>query len=299
MRKILFICATLLCNTVFAQWTSLNGFNGGYVRSIAINGNNIVTGSDSTGVSVSSDNGKNWVQVKTAFNKFSVNALKYSGTVLFAGTGTGIYKSADNGLTWTNTSGTIIGTSPVNCILVNGSSIYVGMNNGGVYVSSNAGTDWKAANIGLPSNNITGLGLKGTKLFAVVKYSGLYTSSDLGSTWAKITSIGTSTPISFSVNGTTIYAGIFSNYYYKSTDDGATWVMVDTKLPSIRIRDIAFAGNKILLQTDSGVYFSIDNETTWTLVTGGLSTNVSSMGVNGSTIFVGSYFGNYRSIDGG
>jgi len=53
-------------------------------------------------VYVSTDNGKSWTAIRNGLTDFSVNAIIFSGSYLFAGTRhSGIFLSTNNGASWT------------------------------------------------------------------------------------------------------------------------------------------------------------------------------------------------------
>ena len=51
-------------------------------------------------VSLSTDNGKNWILVSSGLPNSRIYALSASGTNLFAGTDSGVYRSSNQGLIW-------------------------------------------------------------------------------------------------------------------------------------------------------------------------------------------------------
>jgi len=96
------------------------------VNAIAINGNNIVAGTQSDGIYLSSDNGSTW------------------GT-------------ANTGLTYSN---------GITSVAINGSDIFAGTTYYGVFSSLNNGSNWTSSNFGLTDSTITSLAICGNYIFA-------------------------------------------------------------------------------------------------------------------------------------
>jgi hypothetical protein len=72
----------------YAQWIQTNGPYGGIVRAFAVNGGNLIAGTEGGGVFLSTNTGTSWTAVNTGLTNTSVYAIAVSGPNLFAGTHT-------------------------------------------------------------------------------------------------------------------------------------------------------------------------------------------------------------------
>ena len=80
-----------------AQSVQTNGPNGGDVRSFAIIGNNILAGTFSGNVFLSSNNGTNWSLSDSNMHTVQINTFVVSDNNIFAGTMGGVILSSDYG----------------------------------------------------------------------------------------------------------------------------------------------------------------------------------------------------------
>jgi hypothetical protein len=156
-----------------------------FVRTLAVQGNNIYTGNSGSGVYLSSDTGKNWTAVNNGlpFNRMDfdtaqslydwVTTIAIQGNNIYAGEryggsdygqnmGIGLYVSSNNGSSWTN-----IGLSGyiVYSLAFQGNNIFAGTDNG-VYLSSNNGRSWTQVNNGLTNLNVNTITIQGNNIFA-------------------------------------------------------------------------------------------------------------------------------------
>ena len=68
------------CNLLFSQWVQTNGPYGGHIRCLAIDGNNLLAGTSTFGVFVSTNNGANWKAVDTEMSSYSISAVFINDT---------------------------------------------------------------------------------------------------------------------------------------------------------------------------------------------------------------------------
>ena len=250
----------------------------------------------------------------------TVYSFLSSGSNLFIGTiGYGVYKSTDNGTTWfpSNNGFNSVLSNIVISLTVAGSNILAGTSNG-IYYSSNSGANWNVGDTVLTKNKfVYALSTLGTAgyVFAGTNYIGTtdpkttFVSTNNGVTWAATTTnpvfTGTNTSVySLREFGGNLYAGT-SHSVYRTVNFGANWIQMtggtmgtDKQTYSLT----AIGTTKLLAGTISnGVYWSIDNGTTWNPQNTGLpaSSTVYSLTTIGSNIFLPS-FGNvvYQATDG-
>ena len=91
---------------------------------------------------------------------------------------------------------------------------------------------------------------------------------------------------------------------YRSNNHGLTWLKCSSNLKTISqnatINSLQMFGNTAYVLTTNGVYKSVDNGSSWIMLNSSWSTNVLSLAVSDSTIYVGTKTnGIYRSLNGG
>lgn len=291
-----------------AQWTPLNGLEGGYVSAFLVHGSRVYAGTVSGGVYVSTDTGKSWSLSNNGMGNVIVNSLAVWGTTLLAGcdlnpyfTGGpfipkgGVFRSTDEGASWTLVDEGI--PAPVNCLLVtttnSDTNVYAGTVGGGVYVSSNAGLSWLPDTAGSMNMYVSSLVMRDTVLFAGTT-SGVYRSSVNGTRWSAtaLDQMHYSSVSGMLVHDTLLFAsGIssFGSVIFRTGDDGAHWIQVNTAQASSEFGPIMSQGSTLLVGCTGGnVLRSSDHGSTWTPA-GTIMNDISvfTLSSYGSTILAG------------
>ncbi len=267
--------------------------------SIAVSGMNLFAG-NSSGVSLSTDNGTSWTVINTGLTNTTVNALAAIGTNLFAGTDDGVYLATKYSSNWTASGLT---NTKINTLAVNGENLFAGTEASGVLLSTNNGVNWNTINTtGLP-NEVLKLFASGTNLYANARpvnvHEQIYRSIDNGASWNLDTNglgWGGAHVLSFAASGTNIFIangrGVF-----RSSGNGTGWTAMNTGLPvttydpgygypirtSINVLSLAVSGTNIFAGTDSGVFLSTNNGVNWTATN--FTGFVSSVAVSGPNLF--------------
>lgn len=100
-------------------------------------------------------------------------------------------------------------------------------------------------------------------------------------------------------NGTTLFAGTRGGVF-RSPNQGQSWTAINEGLRDLSIGALAVLGANLFVATDDkGVYRSTNNGDSWVRVGPDFTEQVYSFGVNGSTLFAGTFQGVYRSTDQG
>ncbi len=138
-----------------------------------------------------------------------------------------------------------------------------------------------------PQGYISAMYIQGTSVFATLDYTTLWRSLDNGETWQQITynnstsqrraasrSVGNSPYgiLPISGNGSKIYLG--SDNIYRSNDGGTTWQVKNQGLPLTNTgtfasfaTEISISGSTIFLASRRGIFRSTDEAESWNLVT--------------------------------
>lgn len=136
------------------NWNYIMGLDGLYITSFTSIGNNIFAsyGYTSGGVTLSTNNGNNWVIVNNGLpTTHRISTLATIGTTLFAALqGGGIYFTTNNGINWIATSNSLT-TQYIRSLTTDGSNLIAGTGSGGVFFSSNNGERWIKKNQGFNS----------------------------------------------------------------------------------------------------------------------------------------------------
>lgn len=187
--------------------------------------------------------------------------------------------------------------SHINCIASTGKVVYAGTDGGDIYMSTNLGKNWLPLNSGLPNYNwISSLSVSGTVVIAGT-HQGLFLLDLKNNKWSELLD-------NMDVNATLIDStNIVINTGYKvlhSKDLGRSWTeMYIGSLGISRIYNITNFGSDIYINTNLGVFLSVNFENVWTKVNGFPGDFICSA-ASGNNYFVGTYSkGIYLSNDSG
>jgi Domain of unknown function (DUF5018)/Domain of unknown function (DUF6242) len=264
------------------------------IYSLAASGKNVYMGCDA-GVFRTSDNGSTWTNVTEGTGIFFVNTVTISGNNIYVGTtgaiapivtNGGVYLSTDNGNSW---SSLLSVPERIYSIAVKGSNIFAASVGGGIYLSTNNGADWVQANNGINNNalNMNSVVVSGNNVIATdPNFGGSFLSNDNGTSW---TSIGLPI-IRLVASGNDLFAST-STGLYLSTDHGVNWTIVNTGL-STMVFPIFSYKNYLFARGEGGkdIFLSANRGGSWTSIsTDLLDESISSVVINGSTIYVATF----------
>jgi photosystem II stability/assembly factor-like uncharacterized protein len=287
MNKIIYLLLfVFITSTSFAQWVNIsNGLGAARIYSVAVNGNNLIAGTEGKGVYLSKDLGNNWESI--GLSSFIIGCVAFNGNTILAGTeGLGIFISSDNGKNWNNP----LPFYMINCITLGNSKIFAGSFNG-LYFSTDNGTNWTKSNkmnssigniitigntviastaVGIYISTDNGDnwvkntgGLDGGEYFALAKGDNkIYTSSggkifvsiDNGSSWTKKSDVKADMIFTLSALGNHVFAGTLRENVFLSTDNGNNWVKKDNGLTGRTVKSLVISGENIFAGTDAGVF---------------------------------------------
>ncbi|MBI5401995.1 MAG: T9SS type A sorting domain-containing protein [Ignavibacteriae bacterium] len=296
MKK-LFLIFTLLSFsfTLNAQWVQMSNGMGTKFRiySLGYCRNNIVAGAQNTINSatytyVSSNNGVNWLQ--TTFTKVA-NCYITNDTFLLAGTSSGVYRSNDFGMNWSYYS---ISDKSISDFAKIGTTLFAAIGSF-VYKSTNVGFTWSPSS---DFNRFTRcLSVSGNELYSgtevVSGNGGIYKSTNFGQNWTN--SLNNAKVISIATNGPNIYAaliyvtGSIGRGVYLSTNSGQNWS--PTSLNYLDIFTLAISGSNVIAGSDSGIFVTTNNGTTWAKKNQGFDTipSINNLLIKNEFVFAGTW----------
>ncbi|GEM_PF-2159158 len=203
---------------------------------------------------VQSDTGIDYSQGRiTSF--VSLGPYFFAGQTFKDGTNGGEYRSNNNGLYWNAP----LVNSPMGS---NGTYLFTSSDGTG-YRSRDTAVQWSAVNC--PGNAIFA-GAGSYMLASTPK--GLWRSTDSGGNWSQVTNFNSHIR-QFALMGSVVFAvNSTSDTLLRSKDSGSNWTSILLQRPVIRV--LAATNKLIFAGTDSGIYFSRDSGSTWTLDANGL-----------------------------
>ena len=259
---------TLFFNGLKAQWQSMDGPQGRYVRSILCT-DSLYYAATGGGVLVSSDQGLNWEFRNNWLTSCDTKCLVTYNDTVFLATDENIFRTTDDGLHWTPDpylhnhyikhllvhNGSLLASTYIQGVYQsaqgtqgeyltgvfpsdvrypyfmadNEEAMFIATYRRGVYRSFDDGASWEPCNNGLNSD-VLGIYCHNGKVFATVLGQGIMVSSDNGDSW---TSSGLNKQAKgFAHLGDTLYAACFGDGVFASFDDGVTWQDFNTNLAS-------------------------------------------------------------------
>lgn len=240
------------------------------------------------------DGAANWNNDNVGFGgadqggSFVITALVIHPTdssIIYAGSGTGVFKSTNGGRTWSAMNNGLASRSVASLVIdpSTPSTLYVLVNdfsgNRGVYKSTDGGATWIRRSNGLigseffslvidpvtPSTLYVGVG-------CCIPGSHIYKTTDGADNWAAVANAPPLSPTTLSIdplNHATIYAADAATpgEVYKSTDSGTTWQSLGSTV--LFARSIAISpltAELVYAETDQGLFRSVDGGNNWTLI---------------------------------
>jgi photosystem II stability/assembly factor-like uncharacterized protein len=283
----------------------------------------------------STDAGSTWKEVNNGLptdEALLCLAIDPANTSLvYTGTGSGLFKSSDRGTSWTRINGGPK-TGRVHFLLIDptATSVIYGLGDPGAFTSSDGSLIggvgvFKSTDGGLtwsPSGNrvddavwCLAFDATNTSIMYAGTYSGLLKSEDRGTSWSKVgLELDIESVIVDPSDTSTVYALTLVDGLFKSSDHGLTWIEIDRGLERALVDSLALdASNTSVLYagTDgSGAFKSTDGGLTWNAINNGLekqmgpSDTLCVMGLDidpadTSVVYAWTCSGLAKTIDGG
>jgi photosystem II stability/assembly factor-like uncharacterized protein len=293
------------------QWKKIGDeITGERINSITVKDNLIFVGLSISGILVSSDNGKNWIEMNNGLTSRNVIAIAANDSYIYAGTTEGVFVSSDNGENWTEVN-TGLTNLKIQELSISGSTIYAGTSTG-VFCSDNNGQMWRNLTEGWedkeelakgsPKKDVFSLAAKGSSIYIGTSHT-VFTSMDAGKTWKNyISGMPKVANITSIIRvGKNLFAGTNSSNYgetsgvFLSENDGLNWKRLNKY--DNDVYSLASIGNKIYLTDFYGLLLSEDNGANWKPVLSMTMPIVES--INDQTIIVSNYGTPHVSRDAG
>jgi photosystem II stability/assembly factor-like uncharacterized protein len=292
------------------------------IWSIAVdptNSQTVYAGGDLGHIYITNDGGVSWQRSSTAIGSYvtGIEIHPYNSSIIYAATGGNLCKSIDYGKTWTQLTAGNFGDMAINPldpnILYTGQIISPGY---GVFKSIDAGLSWTRYTTGLDKQMIYTVAVDPVSTNNIYAgWNGIFKSIDGGITWNLKTTADDFYCGSFAIDPKspqTIYAAIEAlspskDGVYKSLDGGETWLWsMDSILRFITINALAISpiNSEILYAgTESGVFKTTSNITTWIPITIGLGNqSINAIAIDNkvpSIIYAGTNSEIYKTLDDG
>jgi photosystem II stability/assembly factor-like uncharacterized protein len=258
--------------------------------SFTVLGDKLLTGSSSSGIFSSSDEGGTWSHL--GVNNINVSTMYSVGNTALVGGEFGIKRSTDNGESWLYASSGLYNISTRGFTHID-ENIFTA-NVDGVYISVDDGQNWSPQNNGLTSLNTLSLLAMNDTLYAGT-VNGVFVSTNYGGSWE---SVSNGLPPNAAVTciksiGSTLFIIVSGNLdagIYASQDHGANWYNVHTNqlFSTLEVvQNMLFAGTRFEWDISQvGVKVSHDLGATWLDANEGLSNNmVYDLEVSGDYIY--------------
>jgi photosystem II stability/assembly factor-like uncharacterized protein len=231
----------------------------------------------------------------------TICAITSDGTNLYAGTlGAGIFVSTDKGENW-RVMNTGLASLEITSLAVKGNSVFAGTYGGGIFASTNDGLTWTAMDSGLVHSERVSDSLTPTEI-----RTARHSLGSIQSVFSHDTLIRVRIISSLTVCGNILFAGTQGAGVYRFIDSIGYWTAVDSGLVARNwVFSLAATDSAVFAATESGLYCTNNNGTSWNAMNNGLvdgvfTHNINAVAVHGDTIFAGTDVRDvFRSTDYG
>ena len=328
---------TLFFNGAKAQWHSMNGPQGRYVRSILCT-DSLYYAATGGGVLVSSDQGNNWEFRNNGLTSCDTKCLASYNDTVFLATDENIFRTTDGGLHWTPDpylhnhyikhllvhNGSLLASTYIQGVYQstegtqgeytsdafpsdvrypyfmadNEEAMFIATYRRSVYRSFDNGTSWELCNNGL-SSDVLGIYCHNGKVFATVLGQGVMVSNNNGDSW---TSSGLNKQAKgYAHLGDTLYAACFGNGVFASFDNGTTWHDFNSNIPSKNLWCIAAHNGHIFVgDTQGRIYRGNSDGTGWIRTNAPtFLASVGNIGISGERVLAATHGSDFFYTDDG
>jgi photosystem II stability/assembly factor-like uncharacterized protein len=266
MKNLLFLVFLILVVSLHAQWTKTSGPSGSIISCTQSKGTSLFVGTKTVGIYRSIDNGASWVLINNGLGiDLEIRSIAVSGQNLVVGTYAYIYVSANNGDTWVKKETGILNIKGINALATNESMIFANLHTKGIARSIDGGNNWTLSSTALVDKNVQCLFWSGNKLYAGTNQDGVFVSNN-GETWSEANNgipVDYRSIRSIMISDNNLYACSYPGGVYKSIDNGATWTVINNGLTNISCRYLFAKGSDLFVSTDNGIHRLTDGGINW------------------------------------
>ncbi len=228
------------------------------------------TGVAVVGAAFSDDDGTTWVTSGAGLAGVAVSAIDVGGPVYLASEGAGVYRTTDRGRNWAwlgDGPGSLLTTS-LAVDPTDGERVFAGNRLDGVWRSTDGGGSWQQVSAGLTNQRVQALAMDindPSTLYAGTR-GGVFATSDSGNTWASASSgLGDLDVMAIAVDpdDSLLLFASTDDGLSRSTDGGASWQPSGAGLGGLDVTSLLAAGGRWWAGTDSGVFVSDNQGSTW------------------------------------
>ncbi|MBA3647751.1 MAG: T9SS type A sorting domain-containing protein [Chitinophagales bacterium] len=247
------------------------------------------------GIYLSTDLGINWTESNSGLGNLNVNTLVQSGTMLLAGTDSGMYYSSDNAATWNICQSGLTSSSRINSTLLSGSEVYASTIAGAIFSSNDNGINWNLKGNILAYSHLV---LSDSDTLYEENFGLIRESDDGGVTWNFWSHLNNYEYVTAMIKtGSSFIAGSPTGVQI-STDNGTSWQHSTDKY----VFALMLSGANLFMGDVAGVSISYDNGLNWTYSNEGLvASGCNALAWSGGDLFTEDYEtkGVIRSEDDG
>jgi len=250
------------------------------------------------GVFHSTDNGNSWTEANlrsTAYSQVNSLVLMPSGSIIAATRGSGIYRTSNNAANWQRI-GSDIPDSNFLCLAVSQTGqLLAGTQNHGAFLSTDQGDHWANVTKTINDTAINSAAIDSSGNLIISTTQNIYYSTDMGAHWISLGTGLTGTfigPLAVNKSGT-IFVYQYGAGFLQGSISGGGWQNKTAGLPHSAVSSITLDHDTLYVTTDTGIFRSTNEGTTWIALNDGISGVFNSfksvaIGPNGY-LFAGSY----------
>ncbi len=258
------------------SWVSINaGLTSDEVLDIITVDEKLFVSIKNEGVFKSENNGLLWVKCNTGLINKNVNKFLHKDNNIYCVTdNSGVYVSDKSNINWQPINFGLPADFPVTDITQSGNNLIISTK-AGIFYSPNGGQFWIAANNGISENNVTKLLTVNDKTFMGTGSGKIYKSTDNGQNWVLVHSAINSAVKDIQYIFEKVFVCFEERGIYSSPDYGVTWgtnLLISADISNTQVRGILCLGSNIFISSYGGkMYYSTDDGTTWTDITGAVN----------------------------
>lgn len=250
------------------------------IRSIAIDGSDILAARSNGGLFRSTDGGRSWLWLSEGFPRFNASELIESGGSLLALSNGTIWRSSDGGASFSESNSGLAGDGGNSIASAPGNSsiVYLTTEADGVYRSTDGGASWEPRSDGLRSGRpVIAVAVHPADpdiVFVTTDVDFIYRSEDGGGSWTRVRN-GLSdrhfVSIAFAASDpNTLYAMSVGGTVYRSEDGGTNWTLTVLDAPEATGFVVAVSGtdaNRVTAASSEGIFTSGNGGVSWAQLT--------------------------------